>query len=104
MILLPNPIEFSWDEGNKDKNLLKHGVGSQECEEAFLNHPTLTLPDEKHSTTEGRYLLLGITGLKRKVSIIFTLRRNKVRVISARDTNKKERKFYEEKTQKDTKF
>jgi uncharacterized protein len=104
MALIPEPIEFSWDKGNVEKNDIKHGVSNHECEEAFLTYPSVVLPDSKHSTSEVRFLLLGTTGFKRKVSIFFTLRGNKVRVISARDMSKKERKLYEEKTKENTKF
>ncbi|MBI2414248.1 BrnT family toxin [candidate division WWE3 bacterium] len=38
---------------------------------------------------------IGNTGIGRLLFIVFTLRGRKVRVISARDSNKKERKLYE---------
>ena len=104
MEFMPNPIEFSWDKGNEDKNLTKHKVTNQECEEAFLTYPAVVVPDIKHSINESRYLLLGETSFNRTLLIIFTLRGNKVRVISARDMGKKERSLYEEKTKRNTKF
>lgn len=97
MQIVPDPTEFEWDEGNRDKNQVKHGVPYQEIEEVFFNLPVVVSPDSRHSMKESRYLVLGQTDRRRKLSIIFTLRKNKIRVISARPMNQKERKFYETK-------
>ena len=97
MTILPRPVSFEWDEGNSEKNLLKHKVTSQEAEEPFDNKPNYLVEDEKHSLKEERYLLWGVTDRGRKLSVIFTLREDKVRIISARDMNKKERRVYGEK-------
>lgn len=96
MKILPEPIEFEWDEGNIGKNL-KHNVSDKESEELFNNKPNFLFDDEKHSTLEKRFMIWGITDNDRKLSIIFTIRHKKVRIISVRDMNKKERREYEEK-------
>lgn len=87
------PIEFEWDEGNKQKNWLKHGVKLEEAEEVFLDKHHRIAKDQIHSADEDRFILIGLTKLKRKLFIVFTIRQNKVRVISARDLNKKEYKL-----------
>lgn len=97
MKILPEPLEFEWDKGNIGKNLIKHNVTDKESEEPFVNKPNLIVDDEKHSTLETRSMIWGITNAGRNLSIIYTIRNNKVRVISARDMNKKERRGYEEK-------
>ena len=51
--------------------------------------------DEKHSTNEPQYSVLGQTDAFRKLFIVFTIRNNLVRVISARDMNRRERKEYD---------
>lgn len=51
--------------------------------------------DIKHSEQEPRYILLGKTKKERVLFTVFTLRGNYVRIISARDANKKEVSFYE---------
>ena len=89
-----NIVEFEWDEGNIEKNELKHGVTKEECEDVFFNEPQIVAEDQKHSIKEMRYSLLGQTGLGRLLNVIFTIRNNKIRVISARDQNKKEREIY----------
>jgi uncharacterized protein len=99
MIRFPDPLEFEWDDGNKDKNWLKHGVRQAEAEEVFFDVHKKLAKDVLHSTTnEARYILLGVTKGKRLLFIVFTLRGDKVRVISARDAHKKERPLYETKT------
>lgn len=95
MKILPKPISFDWDKGNTNKNLEKHNVTDREAEEVFANRHKIILEDEKHSTSEKRYMLWGVTRQSRKLTLIFTIRNNKIRIISARDMNHKERKVYE---------
>lgn len=97
MKTISTAYEFAWDKGNIGKNQ-KHNVEDQEAEEPFGDEEKYILRDEKHSNeVEERYLLLGKTKSDRKLSIIFTFRGNKIRIISARDMNKKERRRYEKK-------
>ena len=93
---LPVPLSFDWNKGNIDKNWQKHKVHFKEAEEDFLNKPLSLLRDIKHSQSEERYIALGITNQKRKLHIVFTIRNNKIRIISARNQSKKERKLYGE--------
>ena len=94
-ITFSTPAGFEWDFGNKEKNRQRHQVDTSECEEVFLNKPLLISPDTAHSKTEPRYRALGITNDKRKLFLSFTVRGHQVRIISARDQNRKERKYYE---------
>lgn len=98
MKILDNPSEFQWDKGNKGKNYQKHKVTDQECEEVFFDQGKKIFKDLLHSDKEERYILLGQTKENRILFIVFTIRSGKVRVISARDLNKKEKRLYEEKT------
>jgi uncharacterized DUF497 family protein len=93
---------FDWDEANREKNWLRHNVTWWECEEVFFNQPLYVFPDKVHSTSEERYYALGKTNTSRLLLIVFTRRGNKIRVISARDMHKKERKVYHEKAKKDS--
>ena len=97
MIRLPEPLQFEWDDGNKDKNWLSHQVSYTEVEEAFFDSRKRLATDVLHSTEgEIRLILLGKTMQGRLLFIVFTIRRKSIRVISARDVNKKERPLYEE--------
>jgi uncharacterized DUF497 family protein len=91
------PLEFEWDEDNKDKNWEKHKVDFRECEEIFFNKPVRFFPDPKHSKKERRLVAYGITNEGRRLTTVFTIRNKKIRVVSARDMSKKERRIYEQK-------
>ena len=93
---------FQWDKGNSGKNWLRHRVNDSECEQVFFNKPLLFADDKKHSKSEKRWYVLGRTDVNRQLFIVFTRRGNEIRVISARDMNKKERKTYHEQSKKDS--
>jgi uncharacterized DUF497 family protein len=86
---------FDWDEGNLLKNWEKHGVLASECEQIFFNNPLIADLDEKHSMQESRYYALGITDSKRRLFVAFTVRNKRIRIISARDISRKERKVFD---------
>ena len=85
---------FEWDNGNKNKNLTKHHVTDTECEEIFFDQNKKILKDIIHSQNEARYILLGKTKKERLLFLIFTIRKDKIRVISARNLNNKEKHLY----------
>ena len=89
---------FDWDDGNSRKNDDRHGVA--EAEQVFIDERILIADDVGHSETEIRYQALGKTSEGRRLHISFTLRQDGmlVRVISARDMNRKERARYEART------
>lgn len=95
MKTLPKPIAFEWDRGNIDKNFINHSVANKEAEEVFSNQPFAAAEDVKHSSAEERFQALGQTDKGRLLFVSFTIRGEKVRIISARDMNKKEVKVYE---------
>jgi len=90
-----NIVGFQWDEGNIDKNLIAHNVENWECEQVFFNESLLVLDDPKHSSVETRWAAFGKTDSGRLLTVIFTKRGDLLRVISARDMNRKERAFHE---------
>jgi uncharacterized DUF497 family protein len=96
MRILRLPASFIWDEGNLVKNLKKHRVTIQEAEELFSSEPFTAILDDKHSTAnEKRYQALGKTKINRKLFTAFTIRNNKIRIISVRDMNRREKAAYE---------
>jgi len=92
---------FDWDAGNARKSEEKHGVSQTEAEQVFFNVPLLLAPDLKHSGTESRFHALGKTKVGRLLHLSFTLRSGgrKIRIISARDMQRKESRIYEENAQ-----
>ena len=95
-LTMPKPLAFNWDLHNINKSWNKHGVHYKECEQAFANEPQLIFEDIKHSQDENRYTLFGKTSSNRLLYITYTIRDNQVRIISARDQNKQERKSYDQ--------
>jgi len=84
---------FEWDSGNLE-HIKRHLVTDKESEDVFSNKPLIITKDEIHSKFEKRYRVYGRTFGNRYLNIIFTIRKNNLRVISARDQNKKERNEY----------
>ena len=99
MIDLATAEGFDWDHGNARKSLHKHGVSEAEAEQVFAGEPLLA-GDFGHSQVEVRFQALGETIEGRRLHVTFTLRGDgkKIRVISARDMNRKERAYYEQET------
>lgn len=94
---LTQKLKFQWDRGNKDKNWRKHQVAEAEAQEIFASKPRVVFLDKDHSNKhEIRYNILGMTKSKRLLSVVFTIRHNQVRIISARSQSRKERKKYEQ--------
>lgn len=90
---------FDWDDGNSRRSLDKHDVNQAEAEQVFAGQP-LIAQDVKHSQDEVGFQALGETIEGRKLHVTFTLHHDdkKVRIISARDMNRKERAAYEQAT------
>ena len=93
---------FDWDNGNRDKNLVRHDVQNWECEQVFFNQPLLVIEDTSHSISEKRRAAFGRTDADRLLVIIFTGRKHLLRVISARDMNLRERQYYEQQQSSDS--
>lgn len=101
-----NHYEIEWDINNKYKSKIKHNVECNEVKEVLENTSLFIFDDVKHSIIEKRSFCLGITKSNRLLTIIFTMRKGKIRPISARPMNKKERGTYEnaKKIQENTTF
>lgn len=93
-VSLPDFEGFDWDKGNIEKNWIAHQVAPQEAEQVFFNTPLIVADDRQHSGVEKRFAVLGQTDGNRLLFIAFTQRKKCIRVISARDMNRKERKVY----------
>ena len=91
-------MEFEWDGGNSNKSFKKHRVSDQEAEEAFFDQKKVHHTDAIHSQSEQRYILIGTSKSKKILYIAYTIRKNKIRIISARMLNKKEKYLYEKST------
>jgi uncharacterized DUF497 family protein len=93
--ILANCTGVEWDSGNITKNWDKHDVTTGECEQIFFNKPLIVKRDRQHSTLENRYYVLGRTNMHRLLFAVFTVRNDKIRIISARDMTESEIKRYQ---------
>lgn len=86
---------FQWDEGNAEKNWVKHHVSRGETEQVFFNRPLVVVAGERRAESSLRYYALGHTDANRLLFIVFTIRAGLIRVISARPMSRRERRVYE---------
>jgi len=93
-VSMPEWDGFDWSGGNAEKNWERHGVSPSESEQIFFNRPMFVSDDIAHSEHEKRFYVLGQTDGRRELFIAFTMRGKHIRVISARDMNRKERRIY----------
>jgi uncharacterized DUF497 family protein len=90
-------LRFSWDPRKAASNLKKHGVSFEEAVTAFGDPLSVTIPDPKHSESEDRFVLLGLSASSRLVVVAHAERSDDdVRIISARLATRRERNEYEE--------
>ncbi|MGA2717812.1 MAG: BrnT family toxin [Candidatus Acidiferrales bacterium] len=90
---------FSWDAQKAISNYVKHGVSFEEAATVFSDPDALDWADPGHSASEQRSKRLGISLAGRVLLVIYTLRRPRrgqeaIRIISARQASRKERKAY----------
>lgn len=88
-------MKFEWDNQKSISNEKKHGVSFQEAITVFGDSLAISFNDPDHSLTESRFLMFGLSKLSRLLTVSFTERNNVVRIISAREITKSERRIYE---------
>ena len=89
-------MEFEADPVKAAQNFKKHKVSFEEAASTFGDAMELTFPDPDHSVGEARWLSFGMSSKGRILAVIYTERRGKIRLVSARVATKHEREFYEE--------
>ena len=92
-------LEFEWDRNKAKSNLQKHRVGFPEAATVFHDPLSITVYDPDHSG-EDRYITIGVSLSGRFLIIAHTDRGDTVRIISARELTRAERKAYEEEIQR----
>ena len=85
---------FDWAAGNERKSEAKHAVNRFDAEQVFFNQPLIVRHDHAHSRSETRYYALGRTDVDRLLFVAFTIRIDNIRVISARDMTRSEKRRY----------
>ena len=88
-------MEFEWDSDKAASNLAKHNVSFQEASTVFGDPLSLTFLDPDHSEAESRHITIGESTQRRLLIISHADRAQRIRIISAREVTRQERKIYE---------
>lgn len=83
---------FEWDSGKNQKNLVKHGLNFEDAPVIFSGR-LVTVVDDRKNYGEIRYISLGALE-SRVVVVAHTFRENKIRIISMRKANEREKETY----------
>ena len=85
-------MDFEWDLAKNERNLQKHGFDFADAAECF-SHPLLVREDTRQDYAERRWIALGRIQ-DTIVNCVFTRRRTRIRMISLRRANRREREIY----------
>jgi uncharacterized protein len=88
-------MSFQWNEGKAASNWSKHGISFSEAETVFDDSLYIDFYDTDNSEDEDRYLIVGMSNEDRLLIVSYTERGSWVRIISAREVTKSERRIYE---------
>lgn len=86
---------FQWDQEKAATNLVKHGVSFDEAKTVFDDPLYIDFYDPDHSNDEYRYIMIGMSLQNRLLLVAYTERGDVIRLISAREATRTERKAYE---------
>ena len=89
-------MELEWDEEKNAANVQKHGVSFEEASTVFGDPLSDTFDDPDHSAEEYRFITTGRSEKGRVVIVAHTDRDDRIRIISARELTRQERRSYEE--------
>lgn len=89
-------LEFEWDEDKADSNRKKHRVTFEQAATVFADPLAAIFDDEAHSEEEQREIIVGHSADNQLLLVCFTERAGAIRIISARRATKRERRDYEE--------
>jgi uncharacterized protein len=89
-------MEFEWDPDKAASNFEKHGIGFHDAATVFGDPLAVTYHDMIHSADEDRFITFGATVSGRFVVVVHADRGDRIRLISARDMTRRERRQYEE--------
>jgi len=89
-------VTFEWDPSKAAQNRRKHGVSFHEAATVFGDPLTLTYQDPDHSVHEQRFITVGMSSAGRLLIVAHADSSERIRIISARKTTRRERSHYEE--------
>ena len=87
---------FEWEQNKLKENIRKHKISFEEAKTVFNDPLSITILDQAHSTSEERFIDVGVSLRGQCLVVIYTERESRIRIISSRPATKKERRIYEE--------
>lgn len=87
-------MKIEWDTNKNDANVKKHHISFETAARVFLDENRLDYYDIVHSMNEDRYITIGL--VEEVIVVVYTLRKTRIRIISARLATRKERELYYE--------
>ena len=91
-------MEIIWNPGKAARNLQQHGISFHEAATVFSDPLSTTVYDPDHSFEENRYITVGISRHGRVIMVAHSDQNDHIRIISARELTRRERRQYEEGT------
>ena len=88
-------MQVVWDPQKAPTNLAKHGVRFSDAELVLYDPLAVTVEDED-AEDEQRLVTIGVDAVGRILVVVYTLRGDDLRLISARQATRRERRAYEE--------
>ncbi len=88
-------MEFEWDRNKAVVNLSTHSVSFDEAKTVFEDPLYVDFYDPDHSFDEHRFIIIGQSQQGRLLVVSYTERGNSTRLISARESTRREREAYE---------
>ena len=88
------PVQFEWDADKAALNLKKHGVDFRDAVRVFYDVNRIEWYDSAHSDEEDRYNTIGM--VREVLFVVYTERRERTRIISARKATPRERRIYDD--------
>lgn len=86
-------MRYQWDRNKALGNLSKHRIDFADAVSVFSDDLAITIFDDRFE--EERFIIIGVDLFNRILVVIYTLRNDEIRLISARKATKKERLQYE---------
>jgi uncharacterized protein len=84
---MDDPAVFEWDDANI-AHIARHGVSREEVEQAFRNDPLIVVALQQRSAEE-RVLCAGFTDAGRPLQFVYTMRKGRIRVVTAHTAHRK---------------
>ena len=87
-------MAYQWNRDKAANNLRKHGIDFADAVSVLSDDLAVTIPDERFD--EERFVTIGVDAFGRVLVVVYTIRNDETRIISARKATRQERQQYEE--------